>query len=178
MRVLAVDLGLTGSGGLAVLEEGDPPAILYTEALPPRQSDSDFLRAVTAAIDAQSPDYLTCERPWTSRNDPRRNVALAQSQRLGLLRLAWEFQKKPKTRFKPIWAATAKNMLCGKATASKWETQDKLKSIFGQTFTNEHVADAVNLAFCRLQQLRAEAREKAWGRSKEKVCVDKRGKAR
>ena len=161
IRCLGVDLGLVGGAGLAVLEDGSPPHVLATLALPPRQSAQGFLDAVADLLLAHQPYLVICERPWTGRRDPRPNVGLAQRERLGLVKLACEQYGLPKSRLRPIYAVTMKRMITGSGKAGKREVGSIVRSILGVEEENEHVLDSLGLALCGLQAERVKRKDSA-----------------
>ena len=150
-RCLGIDLGLVGGAGLAVVEEGTPPRVLHTVALPPGQSGSDFLEAVKSLLWEYASNLVVCERPWTGRRDPRPNVGMAQRERLGLVKLACERHGLPKSRLRPIWATTMKRMVTGSGRASKLQVGSILRGILRIEEEDEHVLDALGLCLAGLQ---------------------------
>lgn len=153
---------MVGAGGLAIVEDGDPPQVLATLALPTRQSGQDFVAEVYALLRFYKPHLVVCEKPWTGRRDPRPRVGMAQRERLGLVKLACERYDLSKSRLRLIWAVTMKRMITGNGRASKEQVGSIVRSILGIEEEDEHVLDALGLALCGLQVERVRKRRKAF----------------
>jgi len=160
MLCFGIDIGLVGAGGLAVVEDGVRPGIVYTLALPARQSGVEFFDAVSYVVVSYKPYLVMVERPWTGRRDPRPNVGLAQRERLGIVKLACEQAGLPKSRLKQVYASTMKRMVTGSGRAGKEQVQGHVQAILGLNVESEHVADALALALCGLQLEQVKRKEK------------------
>lgn len=178
IRCLGIDLAVTGPGAMAVLEEGKPPFVRHTVALPERQGADHFVLAVRMLLIEHSPHLVVCERPWTGRRDPRPSVGMAQRERLGLVKLVCEQHGMPKSRLRPIYASTMKQMLTEDGRASKERVANAVRTITGFVSANEHINDAVALALVGLQQERVKRQEQEWcrreraeSRKRKKVAV-------
>jgi crossover junction endodeoxyribonuclease RuvC len=157
-RVLGVDPG-TASVGLAVVDGGSPPAVVWaaTVRTPPATVPAERLlrvyRSAREALGAHHPAAIAIERLMWGRNS---GSAMEVARASGVIMLAAAEAGLPVHEYAPL---EVKMAVTGVGNASKETVRRSLGRLAGlaEVPADPDAADAVAVALCHLQQSRLRA---------------------